>query len=50
MQVLVTAPGGIADQFPKDMKRLYRLIRRLVSRPAPGSPPGTAPAKGGEAA
>ena len=31
MQVLATAPGGIADQFPKDMKRLYRLIRRLVA-------------------
>jgi len=50
MQVLATAPGGIADQFPKDMKRLYRLIRRLVSRPAPASSSGTAPAKGGEAA
>ncbi|MGB6615102.1 MAG: branched-chain amino acid ABC transporter permease [Trebonia sp.] len=50
MQVLATAPGGIADQFPKDMKRLYRLIRRLVSRPAPASSSGNAPAKGGEAA
>ena len=29
MQVLVTAPGGLADQFPKDMKRLYGAIRRL---------------------
>ncbi len=29
MQVLTTAPGGIADQFPKDMKRLYGLISRL---------------------
>jgi len=37
MQVLATAPGGIADQFPKDMKRLYRLISRLWRRP------GTAP-------
>ncbi len=50
MQVLATAPGGIADQFPKDMKRLYRLIRRLVSRPAPASSSGTASAEGGEAA
>jgi hypothetical protein len=31
--VLATAPGGIADQFPKDMKRLYRLISRLWTRP-----------------
>jgi hypothetical protein len=34
MQVLATAPGGIADQFPKDMMRLYRLISRLWRRPA----------------
>jgi branched-chain amino acid transport system permease protein len=34
MQVLATAPGGIADQFPKDMKRLYGLISRLWKRPA----------------
>jgi branched-chain amino acid transport system permease protein len=33
MQVLTTAPGGIADQFPKDMKRLYGLISRLWTRP-----------------
>jgi hypothetical protein len=33
--VLATAPGGIADQFPKDMKRLYRLISRLWRRPEP---------------
>ena len=33
MQVLATAPGGIADQFPKDMMRLYRLISRLWRRP-----------------
>lgn len=50
MQVLATAPGGIADQFPKDMKRLYRLIRRRLSRPAPASASGAASAKGGEAA
>src|SRR5580692_10327308 len=28
MQVLATAPGGLADQFPKDMKRLYGFITR----------------------
>ena len=26
LQVLTTAPAGIADQFPKDMKRLGGLI------------------------
>jgi branched-chain amino acid transport system permease protein len=41
MQVLATAPGGIADQFPKDMKRLYRLISRLWRRP-PAVAPGAA--------
>jgi branched-chain amino acid transport system permease protein len=35
MQVLATAPGGVADQFPKDMKRLYRLISRSRRRPEP---------------
>jgi len=38
MQVLATAPGGIADQFPKDMKRLYRQISRLWRRPAAVAP------------
>src|ERR1700761_1563139 len=33
MQVLATAPGGIADQFPKDMMRLYRQSSRLWRRP-----------------
>jgi hypothetical protein len=36
--VLATAPGGIADQFPKDMKRLYRLISRRWRRPAAVAP------------
>ncbi len=47
MQVLTTAPGGIADQFPKDMKRLYGAISRRLRRPAarPG-PAGAAPAAG----
>jgi hypothetical protein len=30
LQVLTTAPAGIADQFPKDMKKLGGLIMRLV--------------------
>ena len=37
MQVLATAPGGIADQFPKDMKSLYRVIS-AVRRPSGGRP------------
>jgi branched-chain amino acid transport system permease protein len=37
LQVLTTAPAGIADQFPKDMSRLGRLIwRRLAQQPKPG--------------
>jgi branched-chain amino acid transport system permease protein len=28
LQVLLTAPGGLVDQFPKDMKRLWRLALR----------------------
>ena len=47
MQVLATAPGGIADQFPKDMKRLYRLISRLWRRPGPVAAAG---ATGGDGA
>ena len=51
MQVLATAPGGIADQFPKDMKRLYRLIRQAgAAGPRRRRRPAAAPAKGGEAA
>ena len=26
LQVLLTAPGGLVDQFPKDMANLARLI------------------------
>jgi branched-chain amino acid transport system permease protein len=33
LQVLTTAPTGIADQFPKDMKKLGGLIWHLVRRP-----------------
>jgi branched-chain amino acid transport system permease protein len=32
LQVLLTAPGGLADQFPKDMAKLGRLIRKGISR------------------
>ena len=31
LQVLLTAPGGLADQFPKDMARLARLFYNLVA-------------------
>jgi hypothetical protein len=53
--VLTTAPAGLADQFPKDMRRLGRLIAGLVRRPAPaavaaGEPAPAAPGKGGGAA
>jgi hypothetical protein len=37
MQVLATAPGGIADQFPKDMKRLYGLVSKVWRRPEPAA-------------
>jgi branched-chain amino acid transport system permease protein len=30
LQVLLTAPGGLVDQFPKDMANLGRLITRKV--------------------
>jgi branched-chain amino acid transport system permease protein len=48
MQVLATAPGGLADQFPKDMKRLYGVISRGVRRPAPAAL--TSAPKGGDPA
>ena len=50
MQVLAAAPGGLADQFPKDMKRLYGLISRLWRKPpqaakaVAGVTPAAAPA------
>jgi hypothetical protein len=37
LQVLTTAPAGLADQFPKDMKKLGGLIMRLVRRPSASS-------------
>jgi branched-chain amino acid transport system permease protein len=48
MQVLATAPGGIADQFPKDMKRLYGLVSRRWRRP-PAAAPAAAGKGGGTA-
>jgi hypothetical protein len=30
VQVLLTAPGGLIDQFPKDMANVWRLITRKV--------------------
>ncbi len=39
LQVLLTAPGGLADQFPKDMKNLARLIARTVRRPPSAKEP-----------
>ncbi len=32
LQVLTTAPAGLADQFPKDMKRLGGLVWRRLGR------------------
>jgi len=49
LQVLTTAPAGLIDQVPKDIRRLGRGIRRLVGggrqRPAePAAGPADAPA------
>jgi branched-chain amino acid transport system permease protein len=35
LQVLLTAPGGVVQQFPKDMARLGGALARLVRRSAP---------------
>jgi branched-chain amino acid transport system permease protein len=35
LQVLLTAPGGLAEQFPKDMANLGRLVYRGVRKLAP---------------
>jgi branched-chain amino acid transport system permease protein len=40
LQVLLTAPGGLADQFPKDMLNLGRLVVRTVRKLVPAK--GTA--------
>jgi branched-chain amino acid transport system permease protein len=47
LQVITTAPAGIADQFPKDMKRLGRLLWRLVRRPATPGPGASGATQGG---
>jgi branched-chain amino acid transport system permease protein len=49
LQVLTTAPAGLADQVPKDLARLGRLLRGLATsrRAQPASPPASAgPADG----
>jgi branched-chain amino acid transport system permease protein len=35
LQVLTTAPAGLADQVPKDLARLGRMLLGLVRRAAP---------------
>ncbi|HUK45235.1 MAG TPA: branched-chain amino acid ABC transporter permease, partial [Gaiellaceae bacterium] len=35
LQVLLTAPGGLADQVPKDLAKLWRLISGPLRRGAP---------------
>jgi len=36
LQVLTTAPAGLADQVPRDLARLGRFLRRQATRqPAP---------------
>ena len=37
LQVLLTAPGGIAQQLPKDLAKLGRLLARPF-RKRPGAP------------
>jgi branched-chain amino acid transport system permease protein len=41
LQVLTTAPAGLADQFPKDMARLGRLLARLWRRALHRAAPST---------
>jgi branched-chain amino acid transport system permease protein len=50
LQVLTTAPAGIADQFPKDMKRLGRFLWRQVHGPSARGAPGTSGPPGAPAA
>jgi branched-chain amino acid transport system permease protein len=40
LQVLLTAPGGLADQFPKDIANLGRLIYRSVRKLVPAKDGG----------
>jgi branched-chain amino acid transport system permease protein len=39
LQVLLTAPGGLAQQLPKDLGRLGRLARKRVRALAAGEKP-----------
>jgi branched-chain amino acid transport system permease protein len=41
LQVLVTAPAGLAYQVPRDLAKLGRLLKRLAGRGSPS--PGAAP-------
>ena len=42
LQVLTTAPAGLADQVPKDLARLGRFLRgRLKPRSIPETPEST---------
>jgi len=43
VQVLTTAPGGLADQVPKDLARLGRLLLGVAGRLRPGAPRGGGP-------
>ncbi len=44
LQVLRTAPAGLADQVPRDLARLGRMLRRRRGVPRPGEPAVTAAA------
>ncbi|MGH3141943.1 MAG: branched-chain amino acid ABC transporter permease, partial [Gaiellales bacterium] len=35
LQVLATAPGGLVDQVPKDLKKLFGLLSRGTRRQEP---------------
>ena len=37
LQVLTTAPAGLADQVPRDLARLGRLLRGWLRRPVPSA-------------
>jgi hypothetical protein len=41
LQVLMTAPGGLVDQFPKDMAKLGRKIAGLVTGKGKAEEPST---------
>ena len=47
LQVLTTAPAGLADQFPKDMQKLGRLILRLPQGKRSATGNRATPARGG---